>query len=207
MPVDSPELTNALIELRKDPNSSATVVFDLEAISRAAGKDMKSIAFLAFQMKFDAFRGMTQDEIADALQRPGALSSSGATELTVSLDEFFDGNDQDDSIAPNLMKRHPGIRTFETTLRSILARPEVLDVRISILEWPFPDDEEDNDMWMAGESAYIWARDIKESDLQDAVKKLLADGVFEITKSPRFTVPQGGLPLSEGMRVFQMTWD
>jgi hypothetical protein len=62
-------------------------------------------------------------------------------------------------------------------------------------------------MWMAGESAYIWARDIEESDLQDAVKTLIADGVYDIAKSPQLTVPEGGPPLSEGMRVFQMTWD
>ena len=69
------------------------------------------------------------------------------------------------------------------------------------------DDEEDNDMWMAGESAYIWARDIKESDLQDAAKNLLADGVFEIRYAPRRTLPPCAPPRTAGMPVFQMTWD
>jgi hypothetical protein len=59
----------------------------------------------------------------------------------VSVDLFFDGNNDPASIGPNL-DPHPGIRTFERVLEEIRRRPEVSDVVVQIDElieggWPY----------------------------------------------------------------------
>ncbi len=59
----------------------------------------------------------------------------------VSVDLFFEGNNDPASIGPNL-DPHPGIRTFERVLEEIRRRPEVSDVVVQIDEviegeWPY----------------------------------------------------------------------
>jgi len=63
----------------------------------------------------------------------------------ISLDEFFDGNDDMGSIGCNLME-HPGLDVFRDTLRIIASRQDVVDVLVGITEvdpgfgaWPFSD--------------------------------------------------------------------
>ena len=62
----------------------------------------------------------------------------------VSLEVFFEGNDDPASIGCNLPE-HPGVPTFYAVLRSIRERPDVQDVLVAITEdmgdddWPFSD--------------------------------------------------------------------
>jgi len=60
----------------------------------------------------------------------------------VSLEEFFEGNDDPASIGCNLSP-HPGVATFYSVLREIRHREDVQDVFVAITddmgddEWPF----------------------------------------------------------------------
>jgi hypothetical protein len=63
----------------------------------------------------------------------------------VSVQQFFDGNDDPGSIGCNLMD-HPGVATFRDILAGLLHRPDVLAVYAYISEldpgegcWPFTD--------------------------------------------------------------------
>jgi hypothetical protein len=62
----------------------------------------------------------------------------------VSLEEFFDGNEDPASIGCNLLD-HPGPQTFYRILKRIRERPEVKTVLVGITEvlgedeWPFSD--------------------------------------------------------------------
>lgn len=63
----------------------------------------------------------------------------------VSIERFFDGNDDLGSIGCNLVK-HPGIDAFRDTLNGLLRRPDVQAVYARIYEldpgegcWPFTD--------------------------------------------------------------------
>ena len=65
--------------------------------------------------------------------------------LLVSLDEFFDGNDDEGSIGCNLLE-HPGIAYFRTVLESLRSREDIEAVYIMISEvdpggdcWPYSD--------------------------------------------------------------------
>jgi hypothetical protein len=70
-------------------------------------------------------------------------SPEGARPI-VTLEEFFEGNDDLGSIGCNLID-HPGIDRFYAVLRAVRARPNVQDVLIGITEdmgdeeWPFSD--------------------------------------------------------------------
>ncbi len=50
----------------------------------------------------------------------------------VSLEYFFEGNPQKDSIAPNLMDKHPGLDFFFQYFRNIRIRRDVKDVLVNI---------------------------------------------------------------------------
>ena len=66
----------------------------------------------------------------------------------VTLEDFFEGNNDTNSIAVNLL-RHPGVDYFYRVLKDIRARPDVQDVLMEILDiesalavedaWPFAD--------------------------------------------------------------------
>jgi hypothetical protein len=63
----------------------------------------------------------------------------------VSIERFFDGNDDLGSIGCNLME-HPGIATFRDVLTGLLRRPDVEAVYAQVAEldpgdgcWPFTD--------------------------------------------------------------------
>ncbi len=102
-------------------------------------------------------RARRRDRLRDAVRadpRVGEVSDMGLPELlhqiellggkaarpVVSLELFFDGNEDVGSIGCNLSP-HPGIPTFERVLRSIRARPEVSAVVVEINQiddsWPF----------------------------------------------------------------------
>lgn len=81
-------------------------------------------------------------EKSDVLKRE--LESQPEPQL-VSIDRFFDGNDDEGSIGCNLVP-HPGIELFRKQLLGLLKRPDVTAVHALITEvdpgddaWPFSD--------------------------------------------------------------------
>jgi hypothetical protein len=78
------------------------------------------------------------------IERQGGYDSGAGPEPVVSLELFFEGNNDPGSIGCNL-NRHPGVQTFFTVLRDLRERPDVHDVQIGISEvlgdnqWPFSD--------------------------------------------------------------------
>lgn len=86
---------------------------------------------------------MSRSELLREIDRLGGYEGSGPEPL-VSLELFFDGNEDEASIACNL-EPHPGVGEIAGVLRGIRARPDVLDVLVGINEvmsdeeWPFSD--------------------------------------------------------------------
>jgi hypothetical protein len=70
------------------------------------------------------------------------IERQGGDEPIVSLELFFEGNDDLGSIGPNLID-HPGVAFFYATLRAVRDRPDVYGVWVAISEvmsedeWPF----------------------------------------------------------------------
>jgi hypothetical protein len=84
---------------------------------------------------------MLADLLAE-IERQGGYTNGVGPEPVVSLELFFDGNDDPGSIGCNLPD-HPGLADFYSVLRSIRDRPEVDGVWVGISElmgpneWPF----------------------------------------------------------------------
>ncbi len=85
-----------------------------------------------------------------------AQASDGKLPL-LTLDEFFDGNDDEGSIGCNLID-HPGIATFYQTLRQIEARADVQYVRVAISdlnEYETPELTEEMATWPFSDTLFI----------------------------------------------------
>ena len=76
--------------------------------------------------------------------------------LAVPMSEFFEGNTDEQSIGVNLPRgKHPGLAVFRSILDGIRRRPDVQEVFIELTEVPYPDDEEDADMWPVASVAFL----------------------------------------------------
>jgi len=123
------------------------------------------------------------------------IERQGGDEPIVSLELFFDGNDDEASIGPNLID-HPGVASFYATLRAIRDRSDVYGVWIAITEvmpageWPFTD------------RVYV-VTSAPPADVDRWVSDLQAD-------EPGDTGWLGGpppVPVPDGARVVMLWWD
>jgi hypothetical protein len=89
------------------------------------------------------------DDLLAEIDRQGGHAGDVGREPVISLELFFEGNDDPGSIGCNLPD-HPGVHHFYTVLRHIRDRADVHDVRIGITEvmsrdeWPFSPDPSAN---------------------------------------------------------------
>jgi hypothetical protein len=115
---------------------------------------------------------------------------------SVTIEEFFDGNDDLASIGCNLME-HPGLEAFRTLCEKIRDRPDVQDVRICIYETM----EDAEDTWPYAEEILV----ITSADLDDVAvwfEPLDPNDVFEL-ENPRPLTPAPG----PGMKAWIVWWD
>ena len=134
------------------------------------------------------------------------MYEEGNTLPAVTLEDFFDGNDDDQSIAVNL-DGHPGVSHFRETLQSIKSRGDVQDVFIEIHECPDPDVPEDGDIWMTAMVVFIitsasledvraWVGDLRPNLLHEGWN--VEDGV---------STPLAQDELVPGATVVRVWWD
>ena len=88
-------------------------------------------------------------QLIEAIRQQG-LPSADAPLPIVTLEQFFDGNDDLGSIGCNLTK-HPGIEFFHNTLRTIRDRSNVKDVLVEIYEV----EEDEDSMWPLSERVFV----------------------------------------------------
>lgn len=196
--MEHPGTREAISELIREPPQTDTVIVDQGAVRAGSGRPDHAVG-VTLLMGFKKYRGLTPDQAVAALVRE---LRDADCEQTLSLEEFFDGNDQDWSIAPNLYpERHPGVREFQRALEEIRALPTVHDVRVSVHEWPYPDEDD----WISAESVFMWADpSVDIEDIRRRMATLHADGVDRY-QLPR---PVTGAPAgASDMVLLWSTWD
>ncbi|MED4028569.1 hypothetical protein P4672_20220 [Priestia megaterium] len=114
----------------------------------------------------------------------------------VSLEEFFEGNDDEGSIGCNLMD-HLGIHTFYSVLLEIKEKPNVQDVLVEIME------VEEEEYWPFSERIYILSNANPE-EIEEWVKILEPD---EIKEGYMFGKPPIAPELYPNHKVFGVWWD
>ena len=114
----------------------------------------------------------------------------------VSLEEFFEGNKDENSIGCNLME-HPGINTFYKVLLQIRNKPNVQDVFVEIME------VEEDDYWPFSERVYILA-----SASFDEIKNWVSIlEPSEVEEGYMFGKPPIAPDLQSNHKVFGVWWD
>jgi hypothetical protein len=119
-----------------------------------------------------------------------------APDPIVSLEEFFNGNEDLGSIGCNLTK-HPGMGGFYADLKAIRARANVQDVFVAIHEL----DEET--VWPFSECVYILTS-ARNEEVAKWMEKLQP---IEISEGWLYQRPANAPKLKDGMRVVSCWWD
>ena len=84
---------------------------------------------------------------------------------------FFDGNDDESSIAPNRDLDSILLKDIFNCLKMLAIIPGVKSIKISILEWPDPETEEDDDFWVSGDQILIYG-DMNHEKANDILQKI-----------------------------------
>ena len=120
----------------------------------------------------------------------------------VTLDEYFIGNDDEESIAPNQWgDGRPSVREIYERLKKIEARPDVQGVFVGIhQDWP---DAERFEQWVPAENIHIYSSAPQEV-AEEWIEGLLADGIgvgWPYGKHAAAPDPR------EGFHVYTIYWD
>jgi hypothetical protein len=115
---------------------------------------------------------------------------------TVSLEDFFEGNDDLGSIGCNL-SAHPGVDTFYFLLREIRSRQDVQDVLVEIRDFA------DEHCWPFTDTVFVLTS-MDRGELSKAVAKLNPD---EVGQFPLGSIPKDLPAWRHGMTVMGIWWD
>jgi hypothetical protein len=140
---------------------------------------------------------MEAEKRAALIGRIRGLEGSADTMPVVSLEAFFEGNDDPGSIGCNL-PNHPGPHRFYELLAAIRARREVQDVLVGIYEIV-----EDDSSWPFAETVYVLTSAAPEVVRQWAAE-LEPD---EVEAGFPNGEPPGAPVLAQGMTPVRLWWD
>ncbi|MEJ0040680.1 MAG: hypothetical protein WDO68_32450 [Gammaproteobacteria bacterium] len=119
----------------------------------------------------------------------------------VTLEDFFEGNTQPDSIAVNLAE-HPGVEFFYERLKAIRSRPDVQAVLVNIYDLsPIIFDPDHG--WPYAENVHILTS-APESTVQEWAAELLSDGAGE---GWPYGQPSVALEAKGSSRWWFLAWD
>jgi len=227
-------LRHAMDHIRhRREQDDAAVQFDLRKLNRIAGRDMGGLVNAALtHCDRTRFSLKSQEEIARELLRlertgfPEGESNGTAAILQMSstrwiwldisnglssppsvlltLEDFFDGNDDPESIQPLRGERPaPDLHAVREGLFAIRDRDEVEDIRIIVSYWPDPEAPGEDTMWMRTKTAYVYTWGARPVEMRRWASPLNARRVrhehvrLYITNAPRTRA---------GMRIYSVSW-
>lgn len=125
---------------------------------------------------------------------------------TVDVAEFFDGNGDRGSIAPNIIGSEggPSFELFRDTLLDIAGRRDVAAVGVEIGELPNTERPADDDMWLAAERVFIWTTEPLKA-VRGWVKPLRPDAVAR--GDLKAVAAPDGAAIPAKAKVYEVFWD
>ena len=135
-------------------------------------------------------------ELVEKIRSQRDFKDYKAPDPIVSLEEFFDGNEDPGSIGCNLTK-HPGLDRFYAELKAIRERPDVQDVFVAIHEI------DQDTTWPFSECVYILTS-ARPQEVAAWVKPLQPS---EVSEGWLYGQPPKAPKLKDGMQVISCWWD
>lgn len=129
-----------------------------------------------------------------------SLDAEQPTLPVVSAAQFFDGNDDDASIAANLVG-HPGVARFAAVTRALAERPDVQAVLVGITDLM----ADDAGSWPYSDTLYVLTR-AAPTEVAEWMEEFTPDEVDPDFGSDA-EAPPGAPPLAPGMRAVRVWWD
>lgn len=136
-------------------------------------------------------------KLAERLAPYGVLDQSQEISPALTIEEFFDNNNDEGSIGCNLAP-HPGIDIFRSTFEALLEDAAVRDVRFPVVEWI-----EGLDWPFTDKVIIVTTLDLRE--VEDRVKHLMPDEVGDLADAAQSEFE--GLLIPEGYRAVLIWWD
>lgn len=136
-----------------------------------------------------------RDQLVENLKQRG-IADGRHPGPTVSLEDFFEGNDDVGSIGCNLSE-HPGVDRFYRIFQGIRSRSDVQDVLVEIRDlvdehsWPFTD-------------TIFVLTSMDQQEMEKLVAELNPD---EVGQFPQTAIPTDLPALKNGMKVLGVWWD
>jgi len=115
----------------------------------------------------------------------------------VSLELFFEGNNDIGSIGCNLLN-HPGIEKFYSILKQARNKPNVQDILVEIMEH-----DEDDEIWTFSERVYI----LTDEEENEVIKWVRDLQISEISQGYMYGQPKFAPKLRKGYKVYSLWWD
>lgn len=127
----------------------------------------------------------------------------------LTLEEFFKGNTEEDSIAPNQWgEGRPSLTEIWDMLQKIESMPNIAWVRVTLHDdTEIKEDDEKEALTLAGDSIVLCTK-MQSSELEEIVKCewLRSDGVIEI-KPSSLAIYSCIPPIPEAFHCLEIVWD
>jgi hypothetical protein len=132
-----------------------------------------------------------------------AADEDGSVPPVVGLDEYFLGNDQEDSIAPNQVgDGRPDLKELYRRFKEIGQRSDVQLVLVGLHD-DWVEAEKHHDVWPAGDTVHIYTSASRRM-VESWIEGMAADGALK--GWPRGKHKSAPSP-KEGFEVFTVIWD
>lgn len=125
------------------------------------------------------------------------LAGDSEQEAVVTVEDFFDGNDDLSSLGSNLSP-HPGLDRFRDLLLDVRSRSEVAELVIAI--WDM--DDRPNGDWPHADKVYL-ATSADEATVAEWFAPLEPDDIWEVQADTLRPQPE----LEAGYRLLAVWWD
>ena len=144
---------------------------------------------------------MDRSKLLALVDKIKALGHSFGTETVLTIEEYFDGNDEAYSTAC-ANNAHPlSAQTLQTYLLAIRAKSSVYDVLVRVCD--IEDAIACQDAWIGSDTVFV-ITSASDIEVEEWFRQLTPSGVSEETRLGRFN----NLPaIPEGFRLVAVWWD